>query len=266
MNSRGPAWSPDPEVAVDWSSPDEVVDALAQRCGDRRRLVLGVDLDGTLAAIVDHARAARLWPGALQALLALDERDDVEVVVVTGRARADAITTFGLPRALRVVGSHGHEHHDGNSHPWGGDTAALDELEIQARRIASRDSGAWVERKPHSVVLHVRTAAIESRQSLLDAYREIASEHDWTILDGSAVLEAGVAPLDKSAAMENLRCEFDATSMAFFGDDVTDEQVFRRLGDQDVAIKIGPGPSVARFRLAGPADVVGVLDTLGGRP
>jgi trehalose 6-phosphate phosphatase len=225
-------------------------------------LLLGVDIDGTLATIVDHARSARLWPGALEALVALDSRADVEVVLVTGRARADAITTFGLPSVLRVVGSHGLEHHDGSAHRMGAQSAALDELESEARRIAGSAPGAWVERKPHGVVLHVRQVAAESREAVLGAYRKFASARSWTVLDGSAVVEAGVAPLDKGAAVEALRREFEATSVGFFGDDVTDEHVFRRLEVDDVGVKVGDGPTSARFRLGGPADVVTVIQKL----
>lgn len=255
--------------------PDEVgvvVGDLLDLVRDRGPTLIGVDLDGTLAEIVEHARAARLWPGALAALEALDGRRGVEVVVVTGRAHDDAVSTFGLGGSVKVVGSHGHEHHDlavrtaregRRAHRLGVETAALDDLEAAARCIADRVRGAWVERKPHSVVLHVRMVAAPDQTGAIEAYREVARVRGWEILDGSAVLEAGVAPLDKGAAIDDLRRELMARSVCFIGDDVTDERVFARLGEGDLGIKVGSGPTRARRRLRDPADVVGLLARVG---
>jgi len=44
----------------------------------------------------------------------------------------------------------------------------------------------------------------------------------------------------------------------FFGDDVTDEDAFRAVRD-GLTVVVGQRPSLARFRLKTPADVVAVL-------
>ena len=255
--------------------PDEVATVVRDLVGllrDGEPTLIGVDLDGTLADIVEHARAARLVPGALAALERLDACRGVEVVVLTGRAHDDAVSTFGLPSTLKVVGSHGHEHHDPAvratlrapvTHPLGAETQALDDLEAQAGTIATTAAGAWVERKPHSVVLHVRMVEPGERAGLLEAYRQVAAARGWEILEGSAVLEAGVAPLDKGAAIEELRSELGVAAVCFIGDDVTDERVFRRLREDDLGIKVGSGATLARRRLGNPGEVVDLLARVG---
>ena len=56
-----------------------------------------------------------------------------------------------------------------------------------------------------------------------------------------------------------LSASADRAPIVFLGDDVTDEEAFAMFGPDDVSIRVGPGPSCARFRLPGPAAVVDLL-------
>jgi len=59
-------------------------------------------------------------------------------------------------------------------------------------------------------------------------------------------------------ACRRLRC----TAAIFVGDDVTDEDVFRIGPPEVVGIRVGPGRTDARFRLAGQGDVDRLLARL----
>jgi trehalose 6-phosphate phosphatase len=50
--------------------------------------------------------------------------------------------------------------------------------------------------------------------------------------------------------------------VVYFGDDVTDEFAFRRLGEDDVSVKVGQGETAARHRVDGPEDVAEALRLL----
>ncbi|MBY0398004.1 MAG: trehalose-phosphatase, partial [Thermoleophilia bacterium] len=53
-----------------------------------------------------------------------------------------------------------------------------------------------------------------------------------------------------------------ATHTLFFGDDVTDEDAFRRLTDQDLGIKVGPGPTEADYTVTSVEQVAESLELL----
>ncbi len=50
--------------------------------------------------------------------------------------------------------------------------------------------------------------------------------------------------------------------MLFAGDDVTDESAMAVLRPQDISIRVGPGASLARFRVPDPRSMVEVLQSL----
>ena len=69
------------------------------------------------------------------------------------------------------------------------------------------------------------------------------------------MLEFAVISTDKGEAVDILREQHDASAVVFFGDDVTDEKAFRRLRDGDVGVKVGPGDTLAGYRVDTPDDV-----------
>jgi trehalose 6-phosphate phosphatase len=73
------------------------------------------------------------------------------------------------------------------------------------------------------------------------------------------VVEVGVVRADKGTALQALREELGADAVAYFGDDVTDEDAFRALGPDDVTVKVGEGATAARFRVDGPEDAAAAL-------
>jgi trehalose 6-phosphate phosphatase len=60
-----------------------------------------------------------------------------------------------------------------------------------------------------------------------------------------------------------LRGELGAAAVVYLGDDLTDEDVFGRLGPADVGVKVGEGETRARHRVADPDAALAVLRLLG---
>ena len=61
------------------------------------------------------------------------------------------------------------------------------------------------------------------------------------------------------SAVTQLRGELGAAAVVYLGDDRTDEDVFATLGPDDAGIKVGEGETAARYRVADPQALAGVL-------
>ncbi|AKS32243.1 trehalose-phosphatase [Mycolicibacterium goodii] len=224
------------------------------------RLLVTSDFDGTLAPIVNNPADARPLSAAADALTALAALPQTASALISGRALEVLRALSGLPEAVHLVGSHGAEFTSGFGHDI--DTALLQRITDELNTIAAGRPGVTVETKPASVALHVRNASPEDGAAALAAARTAAAGWDAQLTEGKAVLEFAVIQTDKGEAVDILRQTENATAVVFFGDDVTDEKAFARLRGDDVGVKVGPGDSLARYRVDAPEDVAAALDHL----
>ncbi len=220
-------------------------------------LLVTSDFDGTLAPIVNNPADARPLADAAEALAALAELPQTASALISGRALEVLRALSGMPDTVHLVGSHGAEFTSGFGHDI--DTALLQRITDRLHTIASGRPGVTVETKPASVALHVRNASPEDAAAALDEARAAAAAWDAQLTEGKAVLEFAVVQTDKGEAVDILREQENATAVVFFGDDVTDEKAFRRLRGDDVGVKVGPGESLAKYRVDSPEDVAAAL-------
>jgi len=231
-------------------------------------LLIGLDVDGVLAPIVPYAGDAVLTPGVLDALSALSHHAEVAAVaVVSGRTVTD-LARFTFAETIAVVGTHGLERRG---------AAPLDLSEDERRRLehlvtiataaaGNAGNGAWVEHKPAGVVLHVREAPAATSAAVVAELHRMASHLEGThVKRGHDVVELLARATSKATAVESLRVEADAASVVYVGDDLTDEEVFVALGADGCSIRVGPGPTAARHRLADPPEVLTFLHALASR-
>jgi trehalose 6-phosphate phosphatase len=221
------------------------------------RLLVTSDFDGTLAPIVNNPADARPLAEAASALVELANLPATVAALISGRALDTLRSLSSMPETVHLVGSHGAEFDTGFVHDIDRDLLAriVDQLET----IAEGRPGVTVEPKPASVALHVRNASALDAQAALDAALGASEAWEAQLTEGKAVLEFAVISTDKGEAVDILREQHDASSVVFFGDDVTDEKVFRRLRDGDVGVKVGPGDTLAGYRVDTPDDVATAL-------
>lgn len=224
------------------------------------RLLVTSDFDGTLSPIVSNPADARALPAAAEALVALSGCPETTAALISGRALSVLRELSGMPASVHLVGSHGAEFDSGFAHPI--DTALLSTITATLHAIAVDKPGVAVETKPASVALHVRNASAADASAALAQAREASREWDAQLTEGKAVLEFAVITTDKGEAIDILRARYDASVVVYFGDDVTDEKAFRRLRAGDIGVKVGPGETLAGYRVETPEDVATALKHL----
>jgi trehalose 6-phosphate phosphatase len=239
--------------------PPELDEALAD-FASRRPLLVASDYDGVLARLRDDPSAAVPEPGVAEALARIAAVDGVTVALVSGRGVADLQSTSGLSGPFRWVGSHGEEF-DG---PLSGELAERrDALAERLAPLIDGVPGARLEVKPASVAVHVRQVSDrDAAAALLDDARA-AVDSSLTLKPGKDVLEVAVTDADKGTALRRLVSELGAAGAMYLGDDVTDEDGFRALHRDGITVKVGDGPTDARYRVPDPAGALALLERLG---
>ena len=227
----------------------------------RRPLLLASDYDGVLARLRDDPAAAVPEPGIGDLLARLAAVPDVTVALVSGRGVEDLQRTSGFTGPFRWVGSHGAEF-DGPL--TGGLAVRRDALAADLAPLVDAVPGALLEVKPASVAVHVRPVPDREAAArlLADAAAGPGADPALTAKPGKDVLELAVTDADKGAALVRLRGELGADGVLYLGDDLTDEDAFRALGDDGLTIKVGDGETVAAHRVPDLDGVRAVLERL----
>lgn len=230
----------------------------------RRPLLVALDFDGVLAPIVEHPEAARALPGTDELLERLAAIDGVRVALVSGRALTNlrAVAQVAVGSRLVLVGSHGAEV-DGTDVQLDDDArGALASVHAAFLALAADRPGVHVETKPAGVVLHTRRAARDVAAQVTEAALAAADHPGCHVTQGKEVVEVSVVETGKGVAIERLRAELGAVGVLYVGDDVTDENAFAVLGEDDIGIKVGDGDTRAAWRVADPEHVQDLLRLL----
>lgn len=236
-----------------------MTDADLSRLVDADRLLVALDFDGTLAPLMDEPMKARMLPVAREAVDALVATPDTVVALVSGRSLDDlrVIAEHDDDSPLRLAGSHGAELWlPGTGEvPADDDPADImlrDELRERAEVVTAHLDGVWIEPKRYGFAVHTRLADPETGERGRDAVDAIvrANAPHWRRRTGHNIAEYAFRHEGKDAAVAALREREGADAALFAGDDVTDEDALRSLGDGDVGVRVGDGATAATVRVA----------------
>jgi len=255
-------------------SVSERMEEIARRL-EGKRVAVFLDYDGTLTPIVKRPESA---------VLSGEMRGTVErlavwcpVAVISGRDLADVRDRVGIDTVF-YAGSHGFDIAGPRDMPVENQVGIdflplLDRAEQALRERLSGIAGARIERKRLSVAVHYREVADEavgSVKAVVDAVwrnneklkksqgkkvYELQPRIDWH--KGKALLWL----------LRELHLDTPDTVPLYIGDDITDEDAFRALGDQGIGIVVVEGSEStrttrARYALRDPDDVQDFLKTL----
>ncbi len=207
--------------------------------------VLFLDFDGTLAPFVGEREQAVPYPGVLERLRTLIDLEGVRLVIVSGRSLSRLLPLLKLDKLPEVWGCHGWERllPNGDTVVYPLERRAKDGLAEAERWVREKGHTRKAERKPASLAIHWRGCDPEEEQALClqvaEGFGPIAASGglELNMFDGGVELRA--RGRDKGSAVETVLGEFaDPVIAAYLGDDLTDEDAFRALGERGLSVLV----------------------------
>ncbi len=223
-------------------------------CLDAAECAWFLDVDGTLVDIADTPDAVRVEAGLVQTLGRLAAACDGAVALISGR-RIEEIDDLFAPLRLPAAGQHGMELRigEGRLRLHAPESDFLPRARAAIAGWAAKRPGLLVEDKGITLAVHFRQAPRlhdEVRRFLGRLVDDAGGE--YRLQPGKMVFEIKPAGRDKGTAVLAFMdsAPFRGRVPVFVGDDATDEYALSVVyGLGGVAVKVGPGDSVAPWRL-----------------
>jgi trehalose 6-phosphate synthase/phosphatase len=242
-------------------SPPEEVDALVARLRVADALLLLLDYDGTLVPLARTPELAAPDARLVELLASLAAKPGAKVHIVSGRPRETLQRWLGhLPVGLHA--EHGYWSRGAPGDPWTAPLEANLEWMPRVRRLfeetAAATPGAAVEGKTSSLAWHWRMVDPELGEAramgLVERLRRITKDEAIEIVPGDKVVEVRTRGVDKGRVVERLlRAQPQPPPLVLaMGDDVTDDDLFRAMPPEGIAIAVGLRPCAARYRVDRP--------------
>lgn len=259
-----PLAMPQSPVGVNRLEPETVTKDYAAA---KKRLLL-LDYDGTLVPFHDNPAKVKPSKALLKTLDSLTRDPSTDVVIVSGRSIGDLMERFGkLP--VNLIAEHGASSRRAGQSSWrtqGNASAKWQNALVPIlERYAALTPSAHVEVKAYSLVWHYRSSPPYYAHKYLTiikrTLRHFLKENGLVIQKGNKVLEIKDPTITKGTAVRPwLNERYDFVLVA--GDDMTDEDMFKEVPDASYSVKVGRGPTAARYRVTSCEDIQALLAAL----
>jgi len=226
-----------------------------------KKRIIFLDYDGTLVDFKSNIEQASPDKELYNIINKLVEDQANEVVLISGRKHENLDEWFSHTD-MYLIAEHGSwfkrqntswHKIPGLSDQWKHDIYPILETYVD------RTPGSFIEEKTYSLVWHYRKAPSglgELRASeLMNNLKYLASDKGLQLLAGDKVLEVKNMDINKGKAALTLTEGKDYDFVIAFGDDYTDEDIFKALPESAITIKVGSNLSAAKFYLRNPAEV-----------
>jgi trehalose 6-phosphate phosphatase len=206
-----------------------------------------LDYDGTLAPFCVNREQALPYPTTTALLQEIVDNGRTRVVIITGRNAHEVGALLAVRPVPEIWGCHGLE----RLRPYGTyQTPRVDESVLHALAEADR----WLryqglhnraEFKTGAVAVHLRgldeATAAQARDQVLLGWRPIAQSTSMELLEFDVGIEMRMPGRDKGDAVRTILDEIGPeVSVAYLGDDLTDEPAFLALGTRGLSVLVRP--------------------------
>lgn len=235
--------------------------SIIKRYHKTKKRIIFLDYDGTLVGFKSNIAQAYPDKELMEIIDKLSEDPANDVVLISGRKHENLGDWFG-DKNIYLIAEHGSWFKQKNT-SWHKIAGLSDTWKSEIYPIldtyVDRTPGTFIEEKTYSLVWHYRNAQKglgELRASeLMNNLKYLASDKGLQLLPGDKVLEVKNMEINKgkAAILQVEKADYDF--IVAFGDDYTDEDVFKALPDSAITIKVGSNLSAAKFYLRNPVEV-----------
>lgn len=238
----------------------EAGDQIRRAIESGEKIALFLDYDGTLREIEVEPSAATPNLAIETLLRRLEQLPNLDVTILSGRSETDLEAFFG-GFSFRLIAEHGASWRQPGKKSWERahqKYAWKDKLLPILRVYEQATPGSMVEEKPSAIVWHFRKADEEfgewKANRLTQELSALGANQPIKVRHGKKMVEVNAAEINKGAAVARVLEKLPDYGLGVCaGDDLTDEGMFELTLPRLLTIKVGPGPTQARFRIADPA-------------
>jgi trehalose 6-phosphate synthase/phosphatase len=230
-------------------------DKLYSELSRPEKKLIFLDYDGTLVPFQKKPELAIPPEDLLSLLQDLSNLPNTEVIIISGRDR-EILEKWMHGINLSIVAEHGAWIRE-RGKPWRLFKQAPNDWKPKLKPILERTTDrlpeSFVEEKNFSLVWHYRNSDPELAEirvkELIDDLVSFTANMDVSVLQGNKVVEIKNTGISKGYAGLDLIGIYNPRQILSIGDDWTDEDLFRALPESAVSIKVGLGPSNAKYHV-----------------
>lgn len=221
----------------------------------RKRLLL-LDYDGTLVGFTNNINMARPDKELYAVLEELSRDEKNDIVIISGRQHTHLEQWLGHLN-INLIGEHGvwYKKAKGEWEKIKGLTSGWkNEMRPLLESFTERTPGSSIEEKTYSLAWHYRKAEPELGEvrasELMNTLRYIISDYGLNLLPGNKVIEIKNVEVNKGKTASYYAHSKEYDFILAIGDDITDEDMFKALKDEDaITVKVNGDLSAAKYYL-----------------
>ena len=227
--------------------------------------ILFMDYDGTLVSFAKRPELAVPTPELLDIMKKLSKDDKTDVIIISGRDRF-SLTSWFEGMEIDFAAEHGVWIREDNAE-WqmlkNIDNSWKPSILSIFDKFTDKLPGTFAEEKEYAVVFHYRNAdpelASQKVKDLVDELINHTSNSELQMLQGNKIIEVRHSAINKGNAGIHWLSKKDYDFIAAFGDDHTDEDLFKALPENAHSIKIGMAKTAANFNVADNGKILELL-------
>jgi trehalose 6-phosphate synthase/phosphatase len=227
-----------------------------------------LDYDGTLVPYAKLPKDAKPNEELRALLTGLTADPKNNVVIISGR-EAETLENWLGDLPLMLVAEHGASFKAKND-VWQQTVSIPDQWKNEIRPImqlfVTHCVGSFIEEKTNTLAWHYRNThpdlGFTRSRELINNLSQLLQNTMLQVVDGNKVVEVRMSGFDKGIMALRIVNELQPDFVLCMGDDTTDEDMFKALGERAYSIKVSNGPTAAQYTVFSQLKVLQLLKKL----